>query len=112
LLSGQFDAARATARRYLTISIEERFEFGVVSAVQSLGGVAYHNGDFERAALLLGYSEANTSRFFAKNPWVDFDVESILGPLRERFGEEALTALLAEGATLSPERVVEEALKV
>jgi predicted ATPase/class 3 adenylate cyclase/Flp pilus assembly protein TadD len=112
LLSGQFDAARATAHRYLTISIEERFEFGVVSAVQTLGGVAVHREDFERAARLLGYSEANAARFFGQNPWVDFDIESLLRPLRDRLGEETLAALMAEGAAWAEDRVVEEALKV
>jgi predicted ATPase/class 3 adenylate cyclase/Flp pilus assembly protein TadD len=112
LLSGQFDTARATAHRYLTISIEERFEFGVVSAVQTLGGVAVHREDFERAARLLGFSEANAAKFFGRNPWVDFDIESLLRPLRDRLGEETLAALMAEGAAWSQERVVEEALKV
>ncbi len=112
LLTGQFDTARAAAHRYLTISIEERFEYGVATAVQSLGGIAVHDEDFERAALLLGYSEANVQKFFARNPWVDFDVESFLGPLRERLGEEALAALMAEGAAWPQERAVEEAFKV
>jgi predicted ATPase len=112
LLSGQFDAARTTARRYVVLAVEERFEFGIVSGIQTLGGVAIHEENFEQAARLLGYSEHHVDKFFGQNPWVDFDIQTFLKPLRERLGEQVFTALTNEGAGWSEDEAVGEALKV
>jgi len=112
IMSGQFDDARSTARSTLELCRQERLEFGIAAAAEAFASLATQQGDFERAALLLGYAEANFPKIMARDAFANVDLEWFMQPLREHLDQARLQALMSEGAAWPEAEAIEEALKV
>jgi predicted ATPase/DNA-binding CsgD family transcriptional regulator len=113
LQSGGIDEARAHGVSLLKVSREELLPHGIPFGMQVLAGVTTLCACFEVAARLLGYAEARfPTQASPRDTWVEVDPERFIQPLRDRFGDERLADLMAEGAAWSEDHAVEEALTV
>ncbi len=89
------------------------FALNVAVSMQHLATVAIHNGDVRRGGRLLGYVDA----WFLNENYVRESTEQrayelLLTALREKLSNSEIEALAAEGAQLSEDQAVAEALAV
>jgi predicted ATPase/class 3 adenylate cyclase len=89
------------------------FALNVAVSMQHLANVAIRNGDVRRSGRLLGYVDA----WFLNEKYVRESTEQrayelLLMALREKLGDSEIKALAAEGAQLSEDQAVAEALAV
>ncbi|GAA2417287.1 BTAD domain-containing putative transcriptional regulator [Actinomadura vinacea] len=102
------DAAGAGAwmRRALGLTFDHPVFMYRAKAVVGLAGVARLEGDAERAALLLGATEAMRGASVAGDP----DFVQVEAGVRAALGDAAYEAARARGVALTPERAMETAL--
>jgi hypothetical protein len=113
-LSGADEETRTHGFAVLKMSQDELLPHGIAPAIQVLAGVAALQGLPELSARLLGYAEmrfANQS-YYPRNTLVEVDPEWFIGPLRPHFGEGELARLMADGASWTEDRAIQEALSV
>ena len=82
-----------------------------IAAVQTLSAVAALDGDFPRAARLLGAVDVQLAALQRPRDVVEEAVhQQVLALLRTGIHEDELTRLMAEGAASAPEQTIDEAL--
>jgi predicted ATPase len=109
LAAGEIEAVEAYAREAVDLSRSNLHDVGAV--VQHLAAVAALRGEATRAARLLGYSNAYYERVGCLRDATDqigFDI--LMRSLREQLREDDIAALAAQGAQLSRDAAVAEAL--
>ncbi len=112
LLLGDTGAAEAAARTALLLA-RAREILVVTLAVQVLAAVAARHGRSLRAARLLGYVDAWCRREeYLRDATEQKGYDALLVSLREQLSEGEIAALAAEGAQLTEEAAVDEALDV
>jgi tetratricopeptide (TPR) repeat protein len=113
LTLGDLAGARESAREGLRVARQARVELFIAIALQHLALLAGLGGDGRRAAQSLGYVNARFTELGYKRAFTEqCCYDKLLVALRETLHEDELAPLLAEGATWSEERVVEEVLQV
>ncbi|HTD38741.1 MAG TPA: helix-turn-helix domain-containing protein [Candidatus Limnocylindrales bacterium] len=113
IADGDLDGACAEARTVIAMSDRVDQPVHLAIAVEHLGVVAALRGDVERAARLLGYSDAMFRRLaYARQPVEQRGEERARAILAERLAEDATIALGAEGEAFSRDEAVTEALAV
>lgn len=112
LALGDVGAARLYARDALALA-RGAYPLGVAVAIQHLATVAAQSGDPLRAARLRGYADAwHRSEEYEREPTERHTYEILMTTLREKLTDAEIEALGAEGAQLSEEQAVAEALAV
>jgi tetratricopeptide (TPR) repeat protein len=109
---GAVDEARDAAREAIGICQEIQDLLDVPICIQHLAGVAQARGDAERAARLLGFTDArflaiDEVRQMTEKRLYDRIVEALLGTL----GADELRAHMAAGALLGEDEAIDEALR-
>jgi predicted ATPase/DNA-binding XRE family transcriptional regulator len=112
LAVGDVDRADEAAQEAMRMARDIGPTHYTMCSLQHLGSVAAHRGAFERAARLLGasdarYREYGIPREFTERSLYDRSIEAIRGAL----GEERLLVHLSEGAAWPVERAIDEALR-
>jgi predicted ATPase/class 3 adenylate cyclase len=109
----QLDEARADARAGLRAAREAQAAVHIAIAVQHLGLISAMRGEPRQALRFAGFATtAFKNAGSLREPTEQQAYDRLLATVREHLSEDELSALLAEGATLSEDQVVEEALRV
>ena len=112
IAAGDFDVARAYACDALEIARTLDFPQRQVIALEHLAVVIGLGGDGERAAMLLGFTEAERVRRDAVRGATELGgAERLFARLRRDFDEDELAERLARGAIAGSERVIASALE-
>jgi len=107
----RFDAAETYARRTLAEVDGLQQPFSVAAAVEHLAVIAGLSGDAERAAHLLGFSDARLrSLKLLRQPTERVGYDRLREVLAERYAAPDLERRLTEGAALTEERAVQLAI--
>jgi tetratricopeptide (TPR) repeat protein len=116
----RFEEARSRAREALSIARDVHYEVGVLWAIQHLtaANVVRHaqdgdpeHSDSARAARLLGYVDERLAALEARREFTEQrEYEAMLAALRDRFDEEQLASLTAEGRSWHEDQAMAEAL--
>jgi predicted ATPase/DNA-binding XRE family transcriptional regulator len=117
----RFDEAEECAREALELARDRQWEVKAASSLQHLATIAAQRpqGDAERtgkararAARILGFADA---RFRAigspRIALMEWQYGRVISALRESLGADAVARLMAEGASMTEEQAVEEALQ-
>jgi predicted ATPase len=113
LALGDLAGARESAREGLRVARQARVELFIAIALQHLALLAGLGGDGRRAAALLGYVDTRFTELGYKREHTEqWGYDKLLVVLRENPREDELAPLLAEGATWSEDRAIEEASQV
>jgi predicted ATPase len=109
----QLDGARSNARQALLLAQQMQREFLIAIAIQHLALIGALTDDSYRAARLLGYANKGyRDEGGEREPTEKWSYFKLMERLRGQLKSDELEALLDEGAKLSEEEAVEEALKV
>ena len=109
----QTELARTHARGGLRAAREAQIRPMIVIAAQHLALVAALRGDHERAARLAGYTDAaykNSGN--QREPTEQKSYDHLMATIGKQLREEAISALLDQGARWSEDEAIEEALRV
>jgi predicted ATPase/DNA-binding XRE family transcriptional regulator len=107
LAGDRFDAAESYARRTLAEVAGRQQPFTVAAALEHLAAIAGLSGDFERAARLLGFSDARLrSLKLLRQPTERAGYDRLSEALAAHYDADELARRLAEGAALSEERAL------
>ncbi|HXW77580.1 MAG TPA: tetratricopeptide repeat protein, partial [Candidatus Eremiobacteraceae bacterium] len=110
---GQFDEARSTARKALQVARDAQVSAHTAISIQVLAHVAMVNRDGRLAARLFGYSDATFRRMeVALEPTETTIRDAVLAGLQSALRPDELSRMINEGAALSEDQAVEEALRV
>jgi predicted ATPase/class 3 adenylate cyclase len=89
------------------------FALNVAVSMQHLAAVAIRNGDVRRGGRLLGYVDAwFLNQNYVRESTEQRAYELLLAALREKLSDSEIEALAAEGARLTEDQAVAEALRV
>jgi predicted ATPase/class 3 adenylate cyclase len=109
----ELDEARLYARSALKACFEERLSTWTPLAIETLGGIAARQGAWEQGARLIGYAAvAMGPTGLNRDAHEQKDLDVLTQPVRDHFSADQLKMLLAEGAAMTEDQAVEEALKV
>ena len=109
---GDLAGARESARAGLRVARQARNEMQFVIAFQHLALLIALGGAGRRAAQLLGYVDAHYADLGLKREYTEqWGYDKLLAVLHDTVREDEIAPLLAEGATWSEDRAVEEALQ-
>jgi predicted ATPase/class 3 adenylate cyclase len=109
----QVDEGRSMARRALQVARDAQVSAHVGVSIQNLARVARKNSDARLAARLLGYCAAAFKRTgLDLEPTEQRGHDALMQELSQALSADELARLLNEGATLSEDQAVEEALRV
>ena len=107
------DEARTDARAALRAGREAQSTQHIYIATQHLGLISALRGDPRVAARLVGFANKGyKGTGNQREPTEQIAYDRLISTVREQLSEDELTALLAEGAALSEDQAVEEALRV
>ncbi|MDQ6767393.1 MAG: hypothetical protein M3Z41_06250, partial [Candidatus Eremiobacteraeota bacterium] len=107
----QMTDARAAALEAIHWARETQRPMIIAGAIESLALVEAHGHDPRRAAQLLGYVDATSAKLGSqREPNEARAYVQAMGSLQQRL-QESVSSLLAEGAMLSEDQAIEEALK-
>lgn len=106
-----WEEARTTAREGLRRAIDLQSPNLIACGIQHLAAVAAHRGDHERAALLLGCTNAKFDAIF-REATEQREYDEAIGVLRQALGEVRMSALLQRGATMQQDQAIAEALQI
>lgn len=110
LAAGDVEAARGYAREALEVAVELDYRSAAIAQIEHVAVIAGLQGDLERAALLLGFSDAaRRRRGLGRGPTERAGYERLAAALMGRFPAEELTRRMAEGAIMGDARAVLEA---
>lgn len=113
LALGDVSGARRDALEALRIAASPGFDLHIPILIQHLGTVAAQSDDPRRGARLCGYADAwYRSREMKREYTEQHPYDLLVTALRDRLTEEEAEALIAQGARLSEEEAVAEALAV
>jgi predicted ATPase/ribosome-binding protein aMBF1 (putative translation factor) len=113
IADGDLDDACAQARAVIAMNDRVDQPVHLTIAIDHLAVVAALRGDAERAARLLGYTDAMFRRLaYTRQPVEQRGDDQARAVLAERLGEEATVLLAAEGEALGRDDAVAEALSV
>jgi predicted ATPase/class 3 adenylate cyclase len=105
---GELDEAEEHLRFCLDWMVDAGFQEGVASAAELLAHVAARRGEIEHGVRLLGGTSAVYERLgVARWPEAVVAYEGAVAAARERLGETKADRLLAEGARLSIEELID-----
>lgn len=108
---GDFTGARESAREGLRLARQVRQEMRVAIALQHLALLAGLAGDARRAAHLLGYVDARYEQGGTKRESTErWGYDRLLITLRDALSDDEIKNLTAEGAQLSENQAVAEAM--
>jgi predicted ATPase/class 3 adenylate cyclase len=108
-MTERFDEARSAMRSALLVLRNELLDQREVTLQPSMA-LAVHDNDFERAARLLGYRQADRRGWIRETQRIPMDIDSVVESMRDHLGEGRLEQLMGEGASWSQEQALEEAL--
>jgi len=109
----QLEDARFNARQALLLAQKMQRQFQIAVGIQHLALVAAVSGDIARAARLVGYADKwYRDEGGERETTEQWGYARIMERLHGQLKRDELEALLVEGAKLSEEKAVEEALKV
>ncbi|MBV9647461.1 MAG: AAA family ATPase [Candidatus Eremiobacteraeota bacterium] len=112
IVLGDLDGARIEARDALLVAQRQR-EIELFAPIQHLGTVAALQDDVRRGARLLGYADAWCRReSWERDPTERRTREILVSALHEKLSDVEIEALTAEGAMLSEDDAIAEALTV
>jgi predicted ATPase/DNA-binding SARP family transcriptional activator len=110
LASDDVEAARGYAREALEVALDLDYRSVAIAQVEHVAVIAGLQGDSERAARLLGFSDAaRRRRGLGRGPTERAGYERLMAALSGRLAPEALQRLLAEGAIMGDTRAALEA---
>ncbi len=109
VLGNKFDEAHAIMSAVMRDVREDVSEFARVMDLQPCVALAIHDKKFELAAKLLGFVNVDHQDQKTKGARAVLDPSALTIELRKHVDEDRLVKLMAEGATWSSERAVEEA---
>ncbi|GGF13015.1 LuxR family transcriptional regulator [Aliidongia dinghuensis] len=105
--------ARAAAREALIRAQETQSKFLVVISIEHLAVAGAVLSDLEKAARLLGFSDAHYRREGTRRePTEQLGFDRLTAQLKAALEPDELDRLLAEGAALDPRRAIDEALSL
>ena len=113
--AGEWDTARQYATETVSVSRKTRHYQGVTFGVQALAIVATEEGDYERAARLIGFCDVRCAVLHAgrqADQSEDLLYRSLLKTLRERLGDDGLARAMSAGSNLNEEEAVALAERV
>lgn len=111
LMLERLSEARSTARDALTVACEIQSDIHHAVAIQHLGAVAATCGDPERAARLLGYTDAAYARLEnSREPTEAREYERAMAALNQRLPADTVLAHVRAGSLLTAEQAKGEAL--
>ncbi|MDQ6825059.1 MAG: tetratricopeptide repeat protein [Candidatus Eremiobacteraeota bacterium] len=107
----RFSEARDTLRRAVRYLHETELPYNVVICTQSLALVAATNNAHTRAARLLGFADAQYQKLeIQREPTEAMIYDRLMKLLRTQLNDTEIAALRAEGAALTEDQAVAEAL--
>jgi hypothetical protein len=110
---GDLSAARESAREGLRVARQVRNEQVIAWAMQHLALLAALGDNARRGAQLLGYVDAQYIALgMQREPTEQWGYDNLMAALREKLGDAEIEALAAEGAQLSEDQTIAEALAV
>lgn len=116
-----YDEARAAGREAITRARDTQWSVVLAFAPQHLAAIATLRSsddstaieDLERAARILGYVDARLAALEAVREHTEQQEYDVMVPtLRDAFGEEKLSKLMAEGSTWSEDQAIAEAMLI
>ncbi len=110
---GRLDEARAAAKRGLRLTRDSQVELHTAISVMHMAAIASGTGDAALGARLFGYASnvfkvANYAPEFTEQQ----ESDALEARLQQSLPEQQLRTLLKEGASLTEDQAVEEALRV
>lgn len=112
LALGHVEEARSAARDVWLRFQSEQFEY-VLAPIEHLAAVAALRNDPRRAALLLGYAQRSRQRVgFEREITEQSSYEILMKSLKAQLSAEEIEALGSQGAHLSEEQAIAEALLI
>ncbi len=109
----RFDEARELARKALRLARDAQYVAHVSISIQHLARVGAAKGEPKLAARLLGYSNATFKRNeFSLEHTEQQGNDKLVAALRTMLDERELERLFEEGAALTEDQAVEEALRI
>jgi predicted ATPase/DNA-binding XRE family transcriptional regulator len=113
LLLGEVDAAESAARRALSLPSLGRARQNTYWSIQTFAGIAAARGRVETAARLTGFVDAWCMREGYRRTFVNAQAYQRLSvTINEELSDRAIVALTAQGASLTLERALDEALAI
>ncbi|MGP6192038.1 MAG: ATP-binding protein [Vulcanimicrobiaceae bacterium] len=110
LAAGEVEAARGYAREALEVAVELDYRSTSVTQIEHVAVIAGLQGDLERAARLLGFTEAaRRRRGLGRGPTERAGHERLAAALTGRFSAEELAERLAAGAIMGDARALADA---
>jgi predicted ATPase/class 3 adenylate cyclase len=111
--SGEVDEAHGFAKEALRKSLDLQLGVFIALSIQHLGAIAALRGDCERAALLLGFTDASLARTSTPREFTEQqEYDKIIVLLTEKLGKARVAELLQHGTHLSEEQAAADALNV
>jgi tetratricopeptide (TPR) repeat protein len=110
LAADDVEAARGYAREALDVAVDLDYRSAALAQIEHVAVIAGLQGDLERAARLLGFTEAaRRRRGLRRGPTEHAGQERLVAALTARFSPEELRRRMAEGAILGDARAILEA---
>lgn len=106
LACNELAEAKPLAHEALRKALDTQHAGAIVCALQHLGACAAANGDVERAALVLGYTDGIFGPALPREGTEQSEYDAALERLRSALGEERTATLLERGKTLPQEEAI------
>jgi hypothetical protein len=111
--SGGVDEADGVAKDALRKALDLQLVAFIALSIQHLGAIAALRGDFERAALLFGFTDASLARTTTPREFTEQqEYDKTIALLTEKLGKERVAELLRHGALLGEEQAAADAMSV
>jgi predicted ATPase/class 3 adenylate cyclase len=112
IASNQLDEARSLAHEGLRKAVDVQLSVLIGCSVQHLATIAARRGEFERAALLLGFTETIFGPARARELTEQAEYDGLIALLKATLGEVRLNEFLRRGSETSQEQAVADALAI
>jgi predicted ATPase/DNA-binding SARP family transcriptional activator len=110
LAAGDVESARGHAREALAAALDLDYRHCLITQIEHVAVIAGLQGDLERAARLLGFTDAaRRRRGLGRGPTERAGYERLNAALAAHFGAEELARRMGEGAIVGEARAVAEA---
>ena len=111
ITTGEIEDAHASAREGLRRAIDVQLRYLTIIVIQHFAAIAAARKDFERGAILLGYTNAFFSSAYRETT-EQREYDETMARLREGLEESKMSQLLHRGAAMTAESAIEEAFRV